>query len=455
MSIVDKFQNMKQGFDLSQAIAEADRCLLCHEPPCSKACPADTEPGTFIRKFRFKNITGAIRTIKESNILGGTCGILCPVDRLCEKECCAQLESVEMGGIAAPAIQIGKIQRFLIEHSWEREVTIFPEPEPKKLKVAVVGSGPAGLSCASELAKEGYPVTVFEAKPELGGVLRYGVNSFRFAQKFLERELEDIKALGIQFKCNHKIDGQAGAERLLQEGFDAVFLGTGLWRAAPLKEDQTDIKGLYGSIEYLSSLRDGRLQEMETLVTGKTVAVIGGGAIAMDCTASALKLGAKDVYVIYRRSYSQMPAETLERTECLEDGAHFLLLNQPVDYIADSNGNLTGMKLVRTQLGEPDESGRRRPVNTENSEWILEVDMVIEAIGNHAESHSTEWYPHVETTDKQLIKVNPETGETSVKGIFAGGDITRGPSLVVQAVQDGKIAARSIKKHLAHREETA
>lgn len=450
MSIAEKFKKMTRGFDIGQAIEEADRCLLCYDPPCSKGCPSDTDPGTFIRKLRFKNITGAIRTIKENNIMGGTCGILCPVDRLCEKECSALLKSKLIPDGSAHAIQIGKIQRFLVEHSWERDFKVFSKPEPKNKKVAVVGSGPGGLSCAAELAKVGIQATVFEAKAEPGGVLRYGVNSFRFGKKFLERELEEIRALGVQFKCNSRIEGKAGAENLLKEGFDAVFLAPGLWSAAQLNQDQPEIKGLYGSVNYLSALRNGRLEEMGKKINGKSVAVIGGGAVAMDCVTSAFRLGAEDVYLIYRRSFAQMPAEKPERLECLEDGAHFLQLNQPIDYITDEKNQLTGIKMVRTKLGKPDDSGRRRPINIEGSEWELEVDLAVEAIGNQPEKESSEWYPNVAVSDGNLIKTDPETGETSVPGIFAGGDIVRGPALVVNAVQDGKVAALSIQKYLAN-----
>ncbi|MBW2337901.1 MAG: FAD-dependent oxidoreductase [Deltaproteobacteria bacterium] len=206
--------------------------------------------------------------------------------------------------------------------------------------------------------------------------------------------------------------------------------------------------GLFSSVDYLAALRDGRLGEMEQKLQGKTVAVIGGGSVAMDCIESAVRLGAKDVYLIYRRSYSQMPAEADERIEAMEAGVHFLLLNQPLDYVTDDQNRLTGLKLVRTSLGEPDASGRRRPEMIEGSEWIMDADVVIEAIGNIAAEDSPEWYPHVDLDDKKLIKVDPETGKTSVKGIFAGGDIVRGPALVVQAVADGKVAARAIKEYL-------
>ena len=448
VSNAEKFNHMSKGLDLVQAIAEADRCLLCHDAPCSEACPADTQPAEFIRKLRFKNMTGAIRTIKQNNILGGACGVLCPTSRLCEEKCSAMFKSQNRPEGADQPIQIGRIQRFLIEHSWDRNVTVFEEPVARKEKVAVVGSGPGGLSCAAELAKEGYQVTVFEAKPEPGGVLRYGVVSYRLDMNFLENEMKDIKSLGINFQCNSAISGKASAEKLLQDGFKAVFLAPGLWEAASIKTTGRDIDRLFSSVDYLSALRDGRFEELEKKIQGKTVAVIGGGSVAMDCIESAVRLAAKDVYLIYRRSYSQMPAEADERVEALECGVHFLLMNQPLDYLTDDQNRLTGLRLVRTRLGDPDDSGRRQPQNIEGSEWTMDADVVIEAIGNIAPENSPQWYPNIDIDDKKLIKADAETGKTSVDGIFAGGDIVRGPALVVQAVQDGKVAARSIKAYL-------
>ena len=449
MSNLDKFKEMSKGLDLAQAIAEADRCLLCHDAPCSEGCPADTKPGEFIRKLRFKNITGAIRTIKENNIMGGACGVLCPTPRLCEEKCSAMFKSLNRPEGADRPIQIGKIQRFLVEHSWERGFKVFEKPEPRTEKIAVVGSGPGGLSCAAELAKDGYQVTVFEARPEPGGVLRYGVVSYRFDMDFLKHEMADVEALGVNFECNAPIDSKNGAEQLLKDGFDAVFLAPGLWDAASIKPEGKDIEGLYSSVDYLASLRDGRFAEIEKKIKGKTIAVIGGGSVAMDCIESAARLEPKDVYLIYRRSYSQMPAEPDERIEAQEAGIHFMLLNQPVDYVTDKKNRLKGLKLVRTRLGEPDESGRRKPVEIKDSEWVMDADVVIEAIGNKAPDDSPDWYPNVDVDGKKLIKADPETGKTSVDGIFAGGDIVRGPALVVQAVQDGKAAARAIKEFLA------
>jgi glutamate synthase (NADPH) small chain len=443
-----RFKQMRKGLDLPQAIAEADRCLLCHDAPCSKGCPADTRPAEFIRKLRLRNITGAIRTIKENNILGGACGELCPTRRLCEKECGARFISLQRPEGADRPIQIGKIQRFLIEHSWDIGFKPLQKAGVRAERVAVVGSGPAGLSCAAELAKIGCPVTLFEARPEPGGVLRYGVVSYRFSLEFLKNELRDIADLGVEFKCNHPIEGPAGAENLLRQGFRSVFLAPGLWAAEALVPKSQPLSDVYSSVDYLSALRDGRFKEMTGRIEGKTVAVIGGGSVAMDCVESAARLGAKDVYLVYRRSYAQMPAEPDELIEAQEAGVHFLLLNQPVGYVTGRGRRLKGLKLVRTRLGAPDGSGRRSPRPVKGSEWVLDCDVTIEAIGNRPVADSASWYPRVKLAGDNLIKINSKTGQTSVRGIFAGGDIVRGPALVVQAVADGKRAAAAIQRYL-------
>lgn len=444
MSYADNFSKMQKGFDMGQAIAEADRCLLCHDAPCSIGCPAETDPASFIKKLRFRNVTGAIRTIKTNNILGGACGVLCPTAELCEKECSAT-------GIGQP-IAIGKIQRFLVEHAHETDFDVVEKANQRSEKVAVVGSGPAGLSCAAELAKEGFAVTIFEAREEPGGVLRYGVVSYRFDMDFLSAEMADIQKLGVEFKCGTPIDNQAGVESLLEDGYKAVFVAPGLWDAVSLQGDK-ESEGLYSSVAFLEGLRDGRLDSIVQKFENKTVAVIGGGSVAMDCVGAAIRLGAKDVYLVYRRSYTQMPAEEDERIEALQEGIHFLLLNQPIDYVTGDDGCIKGLKLARTALGDADASGRRTPVNIEGSEWVLPADRVIEAIGNKADDQSPTWYPQVKLNEQKLIQVDPGTGQTSMEGIFAGGDIVRGPALVVNAVQDGKVAARAIKAYLAQKSE--
>jgi len=445
MDYSENFGKMEKGFDLDQAAAEAGRCLLCHEPPCSKGCPAQTDPGAFVRKLRLRNLTGAVRTIKENNILGGACAVLCPTARLCEKECSAC-------GIDRP-IRIGKIQRFLVEHSWRTGFRVFEgnaagKAAAGKGKIAVVGAGPAGLSCAAELAKQGRAVTVFEARPEPGGVLRYGVPAFRCGPDFLKKELADMRALGVEFKCATPMTGKGAAEKLLQDGYRAVFLAIGLWNPVRLKERQKSIKGLFTSLDFLAALRRGEFKAVGGFFEGQACAVMGGGSVAMDCARSALRLGARDVYLLYRRSWSQMPAEEDERLAALREGAHFVLLNQPVGYLADKKGGLKGIKLVRTRLGGKDSSGRRKPVEIKGTDWVIEVQAAIEALGYKPDEDAPSWYPAVASDKNRLILAEEKDCRTSRPGIFAGGDIIRGPDLVVRAVRDGKTAARSILEYL-------
>ncbi len=450
--VKDRFKQMPPGMNMDQAIVEAERCLLCHDAPCSKACPAGTEPGEFIRKLRLRNITGAIRTIKSNNILGGACGVLCPTAELCERECSAMMASDENPGGSDKAIRIGDIQRFLVEHS--REIDFQPvevEESGVSGKIAVVGSGPAGLSCAAEVSKLGYKATIFEALAEPGGVLRYGVVPFRCDTDFVEKEIADVTALGVEIKCNSPIEGKAAAEDLLKQGYDAVFMAPGLWGAYALQDDSANIDGCYSSVDFLASIRNENFDNIISDFKGKTVAVIGGGSVAMDCVEAAARLDTTDVNLIYRRSYTQMPAEEIERIEALQHGINFYILHQPTEFLKDGN-KLTGLKLVRTKLGEPDESGRRRPLLIEGTEWDMPADIVIEAIGNKAVDDSSDWYPNVKVDGKKLIVAESETGATSVPGIFAGGDIVRGPALVVEAVQDGKVAAKAIHEYLSNKE---
>ena len=425
--------------NIGQAIIEANRCLLCHDAPCSKSCPGGTDPGKFIRKLRFKNITGAIRTIKENNILGGACGLLCPSARLCEKECSAK-------GLDRP-IRIGAIQSALVEHSWNIGFEVFERPVAIKDKIAIVGSGPAGLSCAATLARAGFKVTMFEEKPQAGGVLRYGVPEYRLPVKFLERELKDLETLGVEIRCSTPIKGKDAIEGLFKNGCKAVFLATGLWQGMRLKEGAI-ADGVLNATAFLEAMRTKYSAKMKEFIKDKRVAVIGGGSVAIDCAESAAKYGAGDVYLIYRRSFTQMPAEEDERVSALNSGIHFLLLNQPADYIADRSGRLTGVKLIKTRLGPKDASGRKSPENIAGSEWALPVDVCIEAIGSEAPLVSPEWYPMVRVTKGRLIDADTETCKTSAKGIFAGGDVVRGPALVIDAIADGKAAAAAIRESL-------
>jgi len=425
---------MEKGFDIGQAMNEANRCLLCHDAPCSKNCPAGTDPAKFIKKLRFKNITGAIRTVKTNNILGGACGVLCPTARLCEKECVSK-------GLDKP-IQIGRIQRALIEHSWKINFSPLKKGEPNGKKVAVIGAGPAGLACSAQLAKDGFEVAVFDEHASAGGVLGFGVPNHRFDNKFLERELEDLKGLGVRFKFNTPVKTKDAFSDLKKDGYNAVFVGVGLWNATSLKKGAA-LEGLFTSVDFLEASKSDD-KKVKDVVKGRRVAVIGGGSVAIDCAESCLELGASDVYLVYRRAFQQMPAELDERVSAQMSGVQFLLLNQPLDYISKA-GRIAGVRLVRTELGPVDATGRRSPVEVKNSEWTLSADVVIEAIGNEPDAMVKEAIP-AKFTGRGLLNVSDETLETSMKGVFAGGDIARGPALIVNAIADGKKAAAEIKK---------
>jgi len=427
---------MEGGLTLTLATEEATRCLLCFDAPCSQACPAGTDPGAFIRKLRFRNVTGAIRTIKTNNPFGWTCGAVCPTAQLCELAC-------SRTQIDRP-IQIGKIQRFIVEHGWNMGFSPIKKQAAAKGKIAVVGSGPAGLTCARELALSGYEVTVFEKKGLPGGNLRYGIPPFRLSEKGVEREINEIAALGVTIKTNTPIEGKDGLEKLKDQGFKAVFLSPGLWRPIRLGIEGSNLDGVMSATDFLGTLRGPDSDALAAKVKGKTVAVIGGGSVAMDTAQWAKKLGAKDIYVLYRRSYTEMPAEEKEKIQALNDGIHFLILTQPVKY--NGNGTLKSIVCRRTRLGGPDDSGRRRPEEVPGSDFEMSFDMAIEALATQPEAELKDFEGI--TWNGALVSAEGESLRTSLPYVYAGGDIVRGPALVVEAVADGKRAAEAIVNHL-------
>jgi len=427
---------METGLTLTVATEEEARCLLCFDAPCSQACPAGTDPGSFIRKLRFRNVTGAIRTIKENNPFGWTCGVVCPTAKLCELAC-------SRTAIDRP-IHIGKVQRFLVEHSWIMGFSPIKKAEPTKGKVAVVGSGPAGLTCARQLALNGYEVTVFEKKDQPGGNLRYGIPPFRLSERGFEREIDEIMSLGVNIKTSSPVEGKDGLEKLKEEKYQAVFFSPGLWQPIRLGVKGSDLEGVMSATEFLGTLRASESSPMKNKIQGKTVAVIGGGSVALDAAQWAKKLGASDVYILYRRSYTEMPAEEKEKMQALNDGIHFLILIQPAEYNGD--GTLRSITCRRTRLGKPDNSGRRRPKEIPGSESEMPFDVAIEALATQSDPALQEladirW-------EENLVSASDETLQTSLPWIYAGGDIVRGPALVVEAVADGKKAAEAITQHL-------
>ena len=429
---------MEKRFDLTLAVEEASRCLLCFDPPCSQGCPAGTDPGTFIRKLRFRNIKGAIRTIKENNSFGWTCGTVCPTERLCELAC-------SRTAIDKP-IQIGKIQSFLVEHSWEIGFAPLKKVFSDKDKVAIVGSGPAGLTCARELARKGYEVTVFEKKEEPGGNLRFAIPDFRLDQEGVDREISEIESLGLEIKVKTDLEALGGISGIIKDGYKAVFLAPGLWRPIRLGINGSDMEGVLSATEFLEAVRAGQESVFKEKMGGKTVVVVGGGPAAMDAAETALRQNAQDVYIIYRRSYEQMPADEKEKIQALQNGIHFQILTQPIEYVGGSH--LNAIKCKRTRLGDMDESGRRSPIEIDDSEFNIEADFAIEALATEIDPSLVQKEADLKWTGDRLIQISDEKYSTSWPGVFSGGDVARGPALVVEAVADGKGAAQAITDYL-------
>ncbi len=427
---------MELGYTYSQAMTEAARCLLCHEPPCSAGCPANTDPGKFIRQLRFSNLKGAIATMYRNNILAASCGVLCPTCTLCASGCTAK-------GLDRP-IDIGGLQRFLAEHSWEIGFSPLEAGAPNGQKVAVVGSGPAGLMCASELVQQGFAVTIFERLEKPGGVLRHLLPEHRLSAVFFDREVKMLADLGVEFKCNETIAGRAGLDELLAAGYGAVYLATGAWEAMRLNLPGGEAGGVKGAIGFLArSKSDPGAVTAE--VKGKQVAVIGGGDTAMDVAVTAQRFGAQDVYVLYRRSYGQMPGDPEEKLEVMQEGIHFVMLTQPLGY-ESANGQVTGVKVLRTRLGEPDFSGRRTPEAIPGTEHVLPADVVVEAVGLKPGKGLKGFEGlQVDTSGRVIVS---EAGETDIANVFAGGDAVRGAALISHAIGDGTKAAKAIVNSL-------
>ena len=428
---------MENRTTLDRAMAEAARCLLCHDAPCSQGCPASTKPGTFIRKMRFLNLKGAIATIKENNPFGGVCGVVCPSGTLCKQKCSAT-------GLDRP-IDIDMIQRFLVEHGWEIGFNPLTPGAPNGKKVAIIGSGPAGLACAADLAVAGFAVTVFEKMPQPGGMMRYGIPDHRLSVDFVEREIKDITDLGVELRCNTEIASQADVDGLLAKGYSAVFIATGSWQSVAGGLAQRRYENLYDAFAFLRLAKEDKAG-FTTKVAGKTVAVFGGGDTAMDAAMSAKLAGAADVLLVYRRSLLEMPSSEEEKQVALASGIDFVILTMPTGYLAEGD-RITAVKVVRTRMGAPDESGRRRPQPIPCSEHPIDVDVVVEAFGLKPQD-GIKAFGGLRFTGQNLIIVDPDTGLAAKDTVYAGGDAVRGPSIVVQAVADGKRAARAIVEKL-------
>ncbi len=426
---------MSDGYSMDRAMAEAARCLLCHDPPCSAGCPAGTDPGKFIRQLRMRNVKGAIATVRRNNVLGGVCGALCPTAELCQRGCTA-------AGLDRP-IDIGGLQRFLVELGWQMGFVPWQAASACGLRAAVVGAGPSGLACAAALALDGFAVTVFDRLPTPGGIPRHVIPAHRYRGEILPREIDDIAALGVTFVGDRAVETRADLDALLGEGFAGVYLATGAWEAVHLDVPGRDGDGVWDAMAFLARSRAER-GAVESAVAGREVAVIGGGDTAMDAAVTAQRLGAAAVYLLYRRSFGQMPGDAGEKLDALRAGVHFVVLTQPQAYERDG-GRLTGVRVQRTRLGPPDESGRRSPVAIPGSEHVIPAEVVVEAIGQRPAEGLSRLLPGGLDGAGRVV-VRGETGATPVDRVFAGGDAVRGPALVVEAVADGQRAAAAMAR---------
>jgi len=446
---IKNFDEVALGYTPEQAIEEAKKCLQCRNPRCITGCPVEVPIKDFIHLIVEGDFMAAAAKIKETNSLPAICGRVCPQETQCEAKC--------VYGIRNEPIAIGRLERFVADYAREHGEEL-PEILPKNGKrVAVVGSGPAGLTCAGDLAKLGYEVTIFEAFHKPGGVLVYGIPEFRLPKEIVAKEVEYLKKLGVEIKCNYVIGKIRTVDQLLDEdGYDAVFLGTGAGAPNFMRIPGMNLVNVYSANEFLTRvnlMKAYKFPEYDTPVrVGNRVIVIGGGNVAMDAARTAKRLGAEEVYIVYRRSRKEMPARLEEVHHAEEEGIKFQLLTNPVEILGNDKGAVVGMTCVRMELGEPDESGRRRPIPIPNSEFVIDADTVIVAIGNSPNPIVTQTTPGLELTKWGTIVVDEETGRTSRPRIFAGGDIVTGAATVISAMGAGKRAARSIHEFLSKKE---
>ncbi|MCK4353022.1 NADPH-dependent glutamate synthase [candidate division WOR-3 bacterium] len=441
---IKNFNEVPFGYSPEEAILEAKRCLQCKNKPCVKGCPVEVDISGFIKAIAEGDFLKSIKILKEKNILPAICGRVCPQEDQCEKVC-------TLAKIGEP-VAIGRLERFAAD--WEAEhgkIEIPKRPQSTNKKVAVVGSGPAGLTVAGDLVKLGHSVTIFEALHKPGGVLIYGIPEFRLPKAIVMREVDYVKKLGAKLTLSFVVGKLKTVDELLKE-FDAVFIGTGAGLPWFMNIPGENYNGIYSANEYLtrSNLMGAYLfPEYDTpIVRGKQVAVIGGGNVAMDSARTALRLGARHSMIIYRRSRVEMPARIEEIEHAEEEGVEFNFLTLPVGYHADSKGWVKEMECLKMRLGEPDASGRRRPVPIEGSNFKIPVDAVVVAIGQSPNPLVPSTTSGLETGKYGNIITDEQTGKTSKRGVFAGGDISTGAATVILAMGAGRIAARSIDKYL-------
>jgi glutamate synthase (NADPH/NADH) small chain len=447
---IHNVDEVPHGYTEELAKTEAMRCLQCKKAPCVKGCPVEIDIPGFIKAILDGDYKTSIHAIKETNILPAVCGRVCPQEEQCQKTCVVgkSRKSIE------EAVQIGKLERFAAD--WEMAQGEAEVPEIKAStgkKVAIVGSGPAGLTVAADVRRAGHDVTIFEALHKPGGVLIYGIPEFRLPKRIVMREVENLQRMGVELRTNMVIGKIYTIEELLEEeGYDAVFVGTGAGLPLFMRIEGENLNGVYSANEYLTRanlMQAYSFPETDTpIARSKNVAVFGGGNVAMDSARTALRLGAENVYLVYRRSRTEMPARVEEVEHAEEEGVKFHLLQNPVRLIGDENGWVKGVECIKMELGEPDDSGRRRPVPVQGSEFVIDVDTCIVSIGNASNPLVPDTTPAIETNKWGNIIADEETLKTSMRGVFAGGDIVLGAATVILAMGQGRKAAMAINEYL-------
>ena len=441
------FEEVCLGYNKEEAMEEATRCINCKNAKCVQGCPVAINIPGFIKEVKEGNIEEAYKIIGESSALPAICGRVCPQESQCEGKC--------IRGIKGEPVSIGKLERFVADYALEHDIKPVGAEKTNGHKVAVIGSGPAGLTCAGDLAKLGYEVTVFEALHELGGVLVYGIPEFRLPkQKVVAKEIEKVKELGVKFETNVVIGKSTTIDQLIEEeGFEAVFIGSGAGLPKFMGIPGENANGVFSANEYLtrSNLMKAFDESYDTpIAAGTKVAVIGGGNVAMDAARTALRLGA-EVHIVYRRSEEELPARVEEVHHAKEEGIIFDLLTNPKEILVDENGWVKGMVCVKMELGEPDASGRRRPVEVEGSEFTMDLDTVIMSLGTSPNPLISSTTEGLEVNKWKCIVAEEENGKTTKEGVYAGGDAVTGAATVILAMGAGKAGAKGIDEYLSNK----